>query len=379
MSTDSEHLNIAFVFDGKYAVADGVPNYMRTLGDYFEDCGHDVSFVVGESAVQDSRVYDIGRVATVPSNGNQVSFAIPSSGRDIKDALTEIQPDILHVQMPYNPFLGARLIKAANQETAIVGTFHILPNSKWIDLGTRALGLMLRPTLKRFDQIVSVSEPAKQFCESTFKVESAVLPCPVDINKFQKGNRLPEYDDGKTNIVFMGRLVERKGCQHLIAALSQLDSHNLADIRVLIAGKGDMGPELVKQVEIAGLTDIVKFLGFVAEDDKPDLLASADIAVFPATGGESFGIVLTEAMAAGAGVVVGGNNPGYSSVLKDTPEVIVDPKLTNSSASLLSSLIESKQMRQDLHTRQQETVQQYDISVVGQEWLQIYKQALSKK
>ena len=123
----------------------------------------------------------------------------------------------------------------------------------------------------------------------------------------------------------------------------------------------------------------VHFAGYVSEAEKANFLASADIAVFPSISGESFGIVLVEAMAAGAGVVLGGNNPGYRSVLGQQPYLLFDPKDTNAFSEQLRLFVEDNSLRDKMHAWQEEAVQQYDIAVVGEQVVSIYKRCLHER
>lgn len=123
----------------------------------------------------------------------------------------------------------------------------------------------------------------------------------------------------------------------------------------------------------------MRFLGFVPEEQKPDLLASAEVAVFPAMGGESFGIVLIEAMAAGAGVVLGGDNPGYRSVLEDSPPALFYPRDTSDFADRLQAFLTDRKLRSSLHAHQQVAVRQYDVSVVGARVEKFYTQAILQR
>jgi phosphatidylinositol alpha-mannosyltransferase len=198
------------------------------------------------------------------------------------------------------------------------------------------------------------------------------------LDKFRSGERLAKYDDGKVNIVFLGRLEERKGCQHLLRSLAAIPQQELKNVRVLIAGSGKMKKKLEAQAWNSKL-DNVKFLGKIPEKSKPDLLASADIAVFPASGGESFGIVLIEAMAARAGVVLAGNNTGYRSVLGATPNALFDPTDTDEFVYKLRTYIGSQRRRDRLHAEQQKHVEQFGISVVGPRILEVYRRAIAAR
>jgi phosphatidylinositol alpha-mannosyltransferase len=140
-------------------------------------------------------------------------------------------------------------------------------------------------------------------------------------------------------------------------------------------------PRLVKPINPYNLQlqDKIKFLGFIEEEDKADLLASADIVCFPSLGGESFGIVLLEAMAAGAGVVIGGDNVGYRTVLGKRPDLLFNPKNPLELAGKLSGLFENKEIVKELHAWQQLEVKKYDVNVVGPRLLNIYASAIANR
>jgi phosphatidylinositol alpha-mannosyltransferase len=153
----------------------------------------------------------------------------------------------------------------------------------------------------------------------------------------------------------------------------------LTAAKLVIGGKGPELANLQKFVSKNKLTDKVEFRGFIDEKDKPKFLGSADIACFPSTGGESFGIVLIEAMAAGAGVTIGGDNPGYRSVLEKQPELIINPKDSQAFATKLLDFITDKPLAQKIHGWQDRTIKQYDVSVVGQSLLDQYLIAIDKR
>jgi phosphatidylinositol alpha-mannosyltransferase len=219
---------------------------------------------------------------------------------------------------------------------------------------------------------ISVSEAASQFAYSAFNLSSEIIPCPIDLNKFRKSVIINEYDDQKLNIVFMGRLVERKGCEYLIRAISLIDKKLHQDFRVLIGGGGSLKQQLISLANELDLTNSVEFLGYIEESNKADFLKTADIAVFPSLGGESFGIMVVEAMASGSGVVIGGNNEGYRAVLNNNPELLFEPTNSKQLAEMLTELMDSKIKRDQLHRYQQNLVKQYDINIVGPKILDKY-------
>ena len=153
----------------------------------------------------------------------------------------------------------------------------------------------------------------------------------------------------------------------------------LQRVRVLICGKGPLQTELEKFVKDNKLKSFVKFMGFVDEDSKPDYLASADIAVFPSTGGESFGIVLIEAMAAGSKVVLAGNNVGYASVMGGHKDQLIKPQNTKAFAKTLKHFMDNFRARRHANIWQTEHVAQYDVRRVGQQLIDSYREILNKR
>jgi phosphatidylinositol alpha-mannosyltransferase len=284
--------------------------------------------------------------------------------------------------MPYSPLLAGRVVAAAEDTTAVVGTFHILPHGRLSAVGTRALGALLRRNKKRFDAFLSVSSAAKSFASSHFGIQSSVLPNVVALESYKKGKPLHSLL-GKQNIVFLGRFVERKGAHHVLAAYKiLLASHpELRETtRLVLCGDGPDRQRLENQAkDIRDRGGDVVFTGFLPEDEKKNYLASATIAVFPSTGGESFGIVLIEAMAAGSMVVLGGDNDGYTTVLGDEPMSLFVPSEHDVFAQRLYVFLTDEAKRQALHTAQQKTVTTYDIEHVGPKLIAVYSAALARR
>jgi phosphatidyl-myo-inositol alpha-mannosyltransferase len=375
-------MKIGFVLDDSLDKTDGVQQYVTTLGEWFRHHGHDVHYLVGRTERIDLKnIHSLSRNVQTHFNQNRMSTPLPGNARNIRKVLAEDPPfDILHVQMPYSPFMAGKVIRHAPKETVIIGTFHVLPFSVRESVATRLLAAAVRRSRKKVDAVVSVSEPAARFARKRFKVKSVVVPNAVDVNHFHKGKRLKKYSDGKINIVFLGRLVERKGCMHFLKAIEELHKQNMLHmVRVLILGKGPMESALKRFVAERRLGKTVQFLGFVAEEDKPDLLASADIAVFPSLGGESFGIVLVEAMAAGAGVVLAGNNKGYRSVMGVHKDQLITPEDTAALAKTLKKYIVSIPARKRAKKWQEVRAMEYDVQVVGKKLLQLYREVLTSK
>jgi phosphatidylinositol alpha-mannosyltransferase len=374
-------MRIAFVLDDSLDKTDGVQQYILTLGRWMSSRGHNIHYLVGETERRDiPRVHSLSRNIRAHFNQNRMSTPLPASRIKIQGILDKYDFDILHVQMPYSPLLAGRIIKLAPNRIGLVGTFHILPYS-WLEgIATKLLSLVLRRQIKRFDSIYSVSEPARKFAQRSFGAKSQVLPNAVNVAHFQSGKRLRRYHDDKLNIIFLGRLVERKGALHLLKAINVLrQNHELQRVRVLIGGKGPLESKLKQYVSNNHLKHFVHFEGFINEDRKADFLATGDIAVFPSTGGESFGIVLLEAMATSTGVVLAGNNVGYRSVMAGHKDQLIDPANTAEFAKTLKHFISNYRARQAALHWQADYVQHYDVREVGETLLNTYDEIIAKK
>jgi len=374
-------MKIGFVLDDSLDHPDGVQQYVLTLGRWYASVGHDVHYLVGQTKRKDIKnIHSLSRNVAVRFNHNRLSIPLPTKRQRLRALLRDEQFDILHVQMPYSPFLAGRIIAAAPDKTAVVGTFHIIPYSNMERIGSRLLGWWLSRSLRRFDQVWSVSKPAQVFAQRSFGISSDILPNVVDCNALRPTSSTKTDANKSLSIVFLGRLVPRKGCRQLLEAARNLQAQpGTPPFQVIIAGDGPLRKSLEAYCVRSDLTQIVTFRGFVSEREKAKLLSEADIAVFPSLGGESFGIVLIEAMAAGAGVVVGGDNPGYRSVLGAWPDCLVVPDDTSGFAAKLSRLLGEPQLRRRLHAAQQMAVAQYAVRVVGERLLAEYQTVVAKR
>jgi phosphatidylinositol alpha-mannosyltransferase len=374
------NLKIGFVLDDTLDTPDGVQQYILTLGTWMSAQGHDVHYLVGHTERTDiQNVHSLGRNVKVQFNGNRMSTPLPASKRKLRTLLESEKYDVLHIQIPYSPFLAQRIIMAAPAATALIGTFHIAPNSRVVTAANKLLGMMTKRSLKRFDTLLSVSPAAKQFAQITYGIETSVLPNVVKAAHFRLAEPFNKYS-GKPTIVFLGRLVQRKGCQTLLEAVELLKRQkNLPDFRVIICGRGPLDGELKKYAKAQGLENIVEFVGFVNDDEKARYLKSADIAVFPSSGGESFGIVLLEAMAAEHPVVLGADNPGYASVLAPYPDLLF-PVLNNAAlAAKLQVYLTDTSARNRAVSWQHTYLPQFDVAAVGSRLIARYREALRSR
>lgn len=370
-------MKIAFALDDSLDYPDGVQQYMLTLGRWYESHGHEVHYIVSTTDRQDlNNIHVLAKNISVTFNGNTMRTPRLASRRRLRQFLQSHHFDVLHVQLPCSPFFVGRLIQQAPASTRLIGTFHIAPFGEWSARLARVHAWAIQSPLRKLDAVCSVSETAQQFAHDVFHLQSCVIPNAVDLDTF-RAHKIDHPSDGAPcRIVFLGRLVERKGCHVLLRALLRLveDPSFTRPVEVSIGGRGEQKSHLEKFVATTKLRNIVQFEGFIGEADKPSYLAHADIAVFPSSGGESFGIILVEAMATEGPVVLAGDNPGYRGVLAAHQDHLFAPKDSEALATLLRRYIENPVQRHSQLKWQTQQVDQFDVNRVGPQLLKLYQQ-----
>lgn len=374
-------LTIGFVFDDTLDVLDGVQQHIVTIGEELRRRGHDVHYLVGET--HDSPVpntHPLSRNVMVRFNGNRMRIPLPAKRARIRETLAAHDFDILHVQAPYSPFMAGRVLSAASRHTGVVATYHIASADLASRVGGRLLGLINASTHRRVDEVVAVSQVAARYAEQTAHVRGVVIPNPVDVDKLAVSRPGPSSSEEHL-AVFLGRFVPRKGAELLLDAIAYGEAHDMfpEGFHVKFAGKGPLLDECRRRAE--ALRTPIEFLGFVEEEDKPALLASADVAVFPATGGESFGIVLLEAIASGAGVTLAGDNPGYRSTLLGDDDALFDVGADHARvlAKRIRRALVDPDWAQALHERELRLLARYDVGSVADRLEEVYRRAIADR
>lgn len=377
---DIKRLKIAFVLDDGLDKPDGVQQYILGIGSWLRQQGHEVHYLVGETRPQDlPHVHSLSHNIKVRFNGNRMTIPLPARGGPIRRLMRQEQYDIVHVQVPYSPFMGHKVVRATGRRTAVIGTFHIAPVSRLVLWATRALGIWLLSSRRRIDRNLAVSQAAVDFARQAWGIHSIISPNIIDHARF---NEVPvSKESGQPlTILFFGRLVPRKGCKLLLEAVIELNKRSgLPTFRLIIGGDGPLRGELERLVRDTQLEAQVVFKGFIAEGDKPAMLAAADLSVFPSSGGESFGIVLLEAMASGQAAVLAGDNAGYRSVLAPYPELLFDPNDARALADKLALYLQDEALRRQAAQWGGSYSRQFDVQKVGPELLSIYDEALRSR
>ncbi len=375
-------LTIGFVFDDTLDALDGVQQHIITIGTELVRRGHDVHYLVGETHHSPvPQTVSLARNVMVSFNGNRMRIPLPVCKREIRAALAHNNYDILHIQAPYSPLFGGRVLECAPQSTGVVATYHIAPIDRRACYGGRALGLVNAHSHRRVDEVIAVSQVAAQYAQFTAHTHGTIIANPVNVEKFATAAHRATRDAAHPHIVFLGRLVPRKGAQLLLDALDYGERHGMfpmPGLHVTIAGDGPLMDDCVQRA--ARLRTPVQFVGTV-DEGKADLLASADVAVCPAIGGETFGIVLPEAIASGAGVTLAGDNPGYRWTMRGDEDALfsVGPDHARVLAERITRALTDAPWARRLHAREEALLDRYNVQAVTDEVEQVYARAIADR
>jgi phosphatidyl-myo-inositol alpha-mannosyltransferase len=355
-------------------VPGGVQLHVMDLAETLIELGHEVSVLApgDEDAVTKPYVVAAGRTVPVPYNGSvaRVSFGLISATR-VRRWLTAGQFDVLHVHEPLTPSLS--LLAVLSARGPVVATFHTAMTR------SRALAAaqgLLQPALEKITGRIAVSELARKVQVEHLGGSAWEIPNGVSVARFANATPLPGWgpDERGQAIGFIGRYSEpRKGFPLLRDAFVALAPQR-PSLRLLVAGRGE--PDEVFDGVPEELRDRIVLLGMVSEADKARMLHSVDVYVAPNTGGESFGMILTEAMAAGTPVLAS-DLDAFRRVLDGGRAGALFP--TGDSAALartLTALLDDGEQRAALAARATAVVAAYDWPALAQRVVEVYANAI---
>jgi phosphatidylinositol alpha-mannosyltransferase len=326
-----------------YPLPGGVNAHVRDLYEHLVAHGHDVriiSSIHGPQRQSEGDIIRLGYGFSVPTNGSVGTLTFsPRYSRLVKGMLEEERFDILHFHEPFVPFLSLVLLRES--QSINVATFHAYAGwSPAAEFGKRMLGRFAR----RLDGRIAVSAAARHFADRYFPGDYKVIPNGVDLEHFVNARPITRYKDGTLNILFLGRFEPRKGVMYALKAYRQLRLRGI-DCRLLIAGGGPQDREVRRYIATRRLTG-VELLGRISEADKIRYFATADVYVSPATGGESMGVVLLEALASGTPIVCSDIH-GYRSVVRRGEQgLLVPPRDVTALTDALAQLLTDPAMRE---------------------------------
>jgi phosphatidylinositol alpha-mannosyltransferase len=328
-------VKIGLVTPYVYPLPGGVNEHVRHLYQHLRLRGHDVRILTSSHGLQrasEGDVIRIGKGFSVPANGSVGTVTLsPRYLSQARKVLERERFDLLHFHEPFVPFLSPVLLELS--DSVNVATFHAYGGfSLSYEFGSRFMGRYAG----RLHGRIAVSAAARHFIDRYFPGDYKVIPNGVDVERFARAVPIARWEDGTRNVLFVGRLEPRKGLLDLLKAFRLLRSAGCS-CRLLIIGTGPQEREARRYVLTRRLGS-VEFLGRVGDDEKAALYRTADVFVSPATGRESFGIVLLEAMAAGTPVVCSDIH-GYKGVVRRGREgILVPPRKPKAIAAAVMQL-----------------------------------------
>ncbi|MFJ1599058.1 glycosyltransferase family 4 protein [Streptomyces sp. NPDC088261] len=360
-------MRIGIVCPYSWDVPGGVQFHIRDLAEHLIRLGHEVSVLApaDDETPLPPYVVSAGRAVPVPYNGSvaRLNFGLLSAAR-VRRWLHDGHFDVIHIHEPTSPSLG--LIACWAAQGPIVATFHTSnPRSR----AMLAAYSILQSALEKISARIAVSEYARRTLVEHLGGDAVVIPNGVDVDFFAKAEADPAWQGG--TIGFIGRIDEpRKGLPVLMRALPKILGA-YPETRLLVAGRGDE-KEAVESLPKA-MRSRVEFLGMVSDEDKARLLRSVDLYVAPNTGGESFGIILVEALSAGAAVLAS-DLDAFAQVLDQGS---AGELFRNEDADALAAsavrLLGDPSRRAQLRERGSAHVRRFDWSTVGADILAVYE------
>ncbi len=314
-------MKVGLVSPYVYPLPGGVTQHVRFLYENLRLRGHDVRIITSSHGLQRSSEGDVlrlGKGFSMPANGSMGTVTVsPRFISQVRDVLAREQFDLLHFHEPFVPFLS--LVVLRESTSVNIGTFHAYGGwSPAYEFGSRAL----RGYAARLHGRIAVSAAARHFIDRYFPGDYKVIPNGVDAERYGRAVPVARWQDGTPNILFVGRFEPRKGVLDLLKAYRHIRKDGV-EARLLLVGGGPQEREARRYVATRRMGG-VEFLGRVSDDEKLQLFRTADVYCSPATGRESFGIVLLEAMAAGAPIVASDIH-GYKGVVRRGREALLVP------------------------------------------------------
>ena len=368
-------MKIAMVSPYDFTWPGGVTAHVSQLSRELTRSGHDVRVLAPHSPSREREdgesFVHLGRSVPLPSGGSIARVSLswwlyPKVRTLLKDEAF----DIVHLHEPMAPILPLCVLEFS--QTVNVGTFHA-------SYKRQHLYRFSQPLIKRWHQRlhggIAVSQAARRYVSAVFPGDYKIIPNGIDVDRFARDPApWPEYQDGKTNILFVGRLEKRKGLKYLLEAYGLL-KWKRPDVRLIVVGPGNPDRDSHQILSSRALQDVI-FVGKVPEDDLPRYYATADICCSPATGSESFGYVLLEAMASSKPMIAS-DIEGYNAIIEHGRQGLLFPrKDSDALAAALVRLIDDPDLAMSMGARGREDVEQYRWELVAGQVEEFYLDCL---
>jgi phosphatidyl-myo-inositol alpha-mannosyltransferase len=354
----------------------GVQECVLHLREVLQTRGHEVYILTPQpreySQQPPEGILFIGAATQLKTLHTTSQISVSANGDVIDDILAKHKFDVLHFHEPWVPIVSRQIL---SRSTCInVATFHArLPDTVVSKTFERVVTPYTTSILKYIHAYTAVSDAAASYIRSVTDEPITIIHNGIDLKKYKQQSSKHR----KNTVLYIGRLEKRKGLKYLLQAF-QLLKNRINDTELVLAGDGPDREKLENFVEENNIAN-VRFLGHVSEEKKLELLQSSKLFCSPALYGESFGIVLLEAMASGLPTVAG-DNPGYTSVMQQRGLLsLVTPKNTEDFARRMQLLLTDEQIRSDWQAWAKEYVRQFDYHVVVDAYEALYKQLVAKK
>ncbi|HEX7736130.1 MAG TPA: glycosyltransferase family 4 protein [Ktedonobacteraceae bacterium] len=378
-------MKIGLVSPYDWSYPGGVRDHVWHLANEFIAQGHDVRILAPASGprrkIPEKYVYKIGWTTPIPANGSiaRVAAFDPALALRLRRVLQRENFDILHIHEPLVP--GLSLAALRSSQTVTVGTFHASSEvslTSTFNLAYASLVPLLRPMLRHLDGRIAVSSATYAFITHYFPADYRIIPNGVKLDHArQPAEPFPRLMDGKQNILFVGRFEKRKGAKYLLRAIPAI-RERYPNTRFIFVGDGRLRAGFQRFVERRGWHDVV-FTGYVTSEDKARYFASAHVFCAPATGGESLGIVLLEAMAAGKPIVAS-NISGYATVITHGINGLLTPPRSSADlAKAIGQLLKYEPLRQRLSQAGRLKAQEYAWPHVATQVLDYYAELINEQ
>ena len=378
-------LKIAYVSPYDWSVPSGVNNHIHKLANIMRELGHDVDIIAPASHESAGEVVSIlGKPISLSVSGSQARIAInPREVLSIKDIFSSSQFDLIHYHEPLMPLLSLMALHYSKEfipNVVNIGTFHATreKGNLMYFLGNR----LLKKYMGRLDGKIAVSSSAKDYVSRYFPDSYEIIPNGIDTNAWDDPSLSPIDSlsgDDRVNILYVGRAEKRKGLGILIEAFNMLNRIR-PSVRLIVVGPDSKSRrKYQKNVISSGLGEDIVWVTNPTNEELPRYYRSADLFVSPATGNESQGYVLMEAMSARLPVIAS-DIAGYSYVVRDEKEGILVPAedVTALSAAMIR-LVDSPILRRHLGENGRARVTEFDWSRISTRITDYYQNLLLKK
>lgn len=370
-------MKIGIVTQSYYPRPGGVTEVAHFSARELRRLGHDVTIITTHFTGSEPRepgIVRIGRNVLVPVNGAWVNMTVGAGLRgELRRIFERERFDIVHTHCPLVPTLPLLSLEAALPGQKVVGTFHAAADRNffyWL------LQRYLEKRSRRLDRRIAVSEAARTFVSTYFPGDYEIVPNGIDCTRFRPGvEPLDDYRDGRINVLWVGRIDPRKGVPYLCKAMPLVGRALDGNVRFIMVGAKGLRARLCpRPVNLHGAK--LEWIGRVPPEDLPRFYATADIFCSPATGQESFGIVLLEAMASGVAIAAS-DISGYRTIVNPGREgILVQPRDPGELARAIVSLARDERLRRAFGEAGRRQALRHDWPIIARRLESIYRDAL---